>query len=364
MADSAPNAEERSEIDLVQYVKESTQWLDSRFAIQPGVPYVPHQPVYGFLPQYLAHFRLAYALAERVRQLSFGSFLDVGGAEGYFPNLIKQLYGDSFPAYHLDISTSAIRTGHQLYQLKSGTVGDIARLPLADNSVDLVFCNDVIEHVPDPSRAVQEMTRVAAQYLIVSTWACSSEAEKQLFKPDFSYPHTHLHAFTREDIYAMMGQDILLERFHSTLPGMLAGQHEMYGSIRLLRSALRLLPTMVRQLRGNDGEMYWVLLRYLIRQFVLSICAAVSPDKEGWTRRRLVDALLTDEWLSTRYPMHTFSFLAIKDCGGGGLPAPMTNPVMDNELLEVMWSRSGVDKSIFGHDDEGRIFLRPEAVRQ
>ncbi|MFA7586641.1 MAG: class I SAM-dependent methyltransferase [Novosphingobium sp.] len=39
---------------------------------------------------------------------------------------------------------------------------DLSDLPLADASIDLLVCNHVIEHVPDPARGLREIRRVLA----------------------------------------------------------------------------------------------------------------------------------------------------------------------------------------------------------
>ncbi|MGQ0501824.1 MAG: class I SAM-dependent methyltransferase [Panacagrimonas sp.] len=43
-----------------------------------------------------------------------------------------------------------------------GVQGDIQRLPVRDGSFDLVVCFNVIEHLPDPAAALNEMRRVLA----------------------------------------------------------------------------------------------------------------------------------------------------------------------------------------------------------
>jgi ubiquinone/menaquinone biosynthesis C-methylase UbiE len=37
---------------------------------------------------------------------------------------------------------------------------DICDLPFADNSYDVIFCNHVLEHIPDDQKAMQELYRV------------------------------------------------------------------------------------------------------------------------------------------------------------------------------------------------------------
>lgn len=37
---------------------------------------------------------------------------------------------------------------------------DICNLPFEDNSFDIIFCNHVLEHIPDDTKAIQEMYRI------------------------------------------------------------------------------------------------------------------------------------------------------------------------------------------------------------
>jgi SAM-dependent methyltransferase len=349
-------------IDLERYLQDTVRWLDGRYLVNPGAPYEAHQPVYGYLPRYLSYFKYSYAIMRRIRRLSFSSFLDVGSAEGYFPNLVKQLYGADLPAYTLDVSISAIRAGRMFYGLR-GAVGEIETLPLADRSIDLVLSCDVIEHVPDPQQAIQELIRIARKYLVIVTPACQTAEEKRKFKPDYSYPHTHLNYFTREDMYEMLGRDILLETFHAISPYGVIGQHQIQDMAGLLHGLLLFVKHLVRhrRLHNGFGEMYCKLFKYLIRHIGYYTASVFSTDTDGWTRRRVIDTLLTDEWLSAKLPHNSLSFIAIKDCGGSGLPGP-THPTPDILLLETMWSRSSTDKSVFECDTQGRIYLRAGAL--
>ena len=45
---------------------------------------------------------------------------------------------------------------------------DVQRLTFKDNSFDMVTCFEVLEHVPDPVKAMKELYRVAKNRLLIS----------------------------------------------------------------------------------------------------------------------------------------------------------------------------------------------------
>ncbi len=47
-----------------------------------------------------------------------------------------------------------------LTEVKPHIVGDIHSLPFKDESIDGIICNAVLEHIPEPQKAVREMHRV------------------------------------------------------------------------------------------------------------------------------------------------------------------------------------------------------------
>jgi SAM-dependent methyltransferase len=71
----------------------------------------------------------------------------------------------------MDYAMSAIRYAHRNYPQVSFSVGDAMDPPYIDNLFDLVICNNLWEHVPDPLRmlrAVHQITKPHG-YLIIST---------------------------------------------------------------------------------------------------------------------------------------------------------------------------------------------------
>lgn len=71
--------------------------------------------------------------------------------------------------YGLDLNQREVAMGadHSAYRVRKRHMkpvrflsGDIFHLPLSDNSLDIVLSSEVLEHLPDPTPALQEMHRV------------------------------------------------------------------------------------------------------------------------------------------------------------------------------------------------------------
>lgn len=104
-----------------------------------------HTPIH---PQWL----LGRRKAPRGLDHATGVILDIGAA-------------DRWISAHLPPTTSYIAldypaTGNEFYDARPDIFADACSLPLADQCMDGVVCLEVIEHVPDPARAITEIARV------------------------------------------------------------------------------------------------------------------------------------------------------------------------------------------------------------
>jgi len=79
--------------------------------------------------------------------------LDVGSGGTPFPR--ANVLMDKFPddGYH--------RHGQAVRADRPFVIGDVQRIPFADQAFDVVICSHVLEHVEDPSVAIRELERVA-----------------------------------------------------------------------------------------------------------------------------------------------------------------------------------------------------------
>ncbi len=92
--------------------------------------------------------------------------LDVGCGSGSLMKVLKQEFGSDFEAEGLDMSLLG-----NAEEWLHFTQGDAHNLPYEDNFFDVICIVDVLEHVVDPDKVLQEATRVLKPggHLIIRT---------------------------------------------------------------------------------------------------------------------------------------------------------------------------------------------------
>ena len=95
------------------------------------------------------------------------SLLEVGCGEGYSA---RAILGDQprRPWFGGDLEHSAVVEARRRFPAMHYTVFDATKLPFPDASVDAIMSLEVMEHLPDPKRALQEFRRVARHHLVLS----------------------------------------------------------------------------------------------------------------------------------------------------------------------------------------------------
>jgi SAM-dependent methyltransferase len=113
--------------------------------------------------EHLVRYRFAAQLASSRR------VLDTACGEGYGTALLAAAGARS--ATGLDVDERTVVHARSRHPGPVFAVGDVRKLPFADESFDLVVCFETIEHVPDPERVLGELHRVMADdgLLLVST---------------------------------------------------------------------------------------------------------------------------------------------------------------------------------------------------
>ena len=189
------------------------EWLEKRFSRDDAESYFAHQPVYGFASPHseLGHLRRLARTLHMLRVVSrtgAETMLDVGGGEGYFAHLCRELFGIRTAIVELPVSASE-RAG-ELFGIPAVSA-DAAELPFADGSFDLVVCSEVMEHVAAPHRIAAELMRVADKFVLVTTEQfCTTNVEQslQLALRDTADPHPDRNYFTPGDLQKLFGNAI------------------------------------------------------------------------------------------------------------------------------------------------------------
>ncbi|MBN2240941.1 MAG: class I SAM-dependent methyltransferase [Dehalococcoidales bacterium] len=103
---------------------------------------------------------------KKVRKyLSGNSVLDIGPGRGDFLNSIKH----QFKISGIDINSERRRYLNEIIQQDAVQVGNIETgLILADNSFDNVTCMEVLEHLINPLKAINELVRVSKKTIIIT----------------------------------------------------------------------------------------------------------------------------------------------------------------------------------------------------
>lgn len=104
---------------------------------------------------------IAHVFADHTRPIAV---LDAGIGTGAMSTALCRTWPGQVALSGVDISADMLSEARKrlnpLVHSLTLTQGDIERLPLPDESLDIVMMAHVLEHIPDPSRALAELFRV------------------------------------------------------------------------------------------------------------------------------------------------------------------------------------------------------------
>lgn len=155
----------RRYISLHLEKKEHLSFDEAREEIyeQSFYPLVTHF-TFALQPSAVARLKFIREVVASIKEQR-ASFADLGCGSGVILcDVLK--HKPLWTAQGLDISPAAVDYAERLSAYKKVSdrvefrVGDMAQLPYADETLDLVISSEVIEHAPDPERVMREITRV------------------------------------------------------------------------------------------------------------------------------------------------------------------------------------------------------------
>jgi len=110
--------------------------------------------------QKLWHYGKVQTVQSLLNDIRYKSILDIGCASGWFLNQILLKNNNIQKAIGVDLYNPAIIFGKKKYKHIKFINADIHKIPLKPNSIDLILCCEVLEHVSDPRKVLSEMKRI------------------------------------------------------------------------------------------------------------------------------------------------------------------------------------------------------------
>jgi SAM-dependent methyltransferase len=135
-----------------------------------------------------------------VRSLEPGAILDAGCGLGWFLSALDPRW----QRYGLELSAFAAAHARRYGEVHEAR---LEHCPFPDEFFDVVFCHHVIEHVPDPVRAVKQLHRVLMPggKLIIGTPDFDSGAARR-YGPKYRLLHdpTHVSLFSNDSMHRFL----------------------------------------------------------------------------------------------------------------------------------------------------------------
>lgn len=106
-------------------------------------------------------------LFKMVKPLRAKTILDVGCGEGFTLQKLKEK-GIGLKNEGIDYSHDAVEMGNKIYPELKIKQGDVYKLDYKNESFELVICTEVLEHLDNPKKAIDEIRRVSSKYIVFS----------------------------------------------------------------------------------------------------------------------------------------------------------------------------------------------------
>jgi len=111
------------------------------------------------------HYR--FALQSLIQDLPIDTCLEIGSGEGYIIDYILSTKPE-IQIIGSDIGFSVVSLAKTDRQFVKWCVSDGKNIPITENSFDIVFACEVLEHIDKPIDVLKEINRVSKKYVIIS----------------------------------------------------------------------------------------------------------------------------------------------------------------------------------------------------
>lgn len=141
-------------------------------------------------------------------RLDLRKVLDAGCGEGEITSFIKKTFKDIEHIEGFDIGNEVIDVAKKQFQNLDFSVRSIYNTTYHTNAFDLVICLEVLEHLTNPRKALEELTRISSKHILISVpnepiWRISNIIRGKYLK-DLGNTPGHINHFSKADIIKMV----------------------------------------------------------------------------------------------------------------------------------------------------------------
>jgi 2-polyprenyl-3-methyl-5-hydroxy-6-metoxy-1,4-benzoquinol methylase len=111
--------------------------------------------------------RFHHKISEVIVSLQPTTLLDAGCGEGFVADILQTAM-PSVQITGFDVLEDSVRLAALRNPRGTFSLGDIYAIEHPDNSFDVVYCLEVLEHLHEPDRALAELARVARNHVVLS----------------------------------------------------------------------------------------------------------------------------------------------------------------------------------------------------
>ena len=149
------------------------------------------------------------------------SILELGCGEGYLMSKMHQQL-PHVPMVGLDNLDEALKEGHRIFPDLKLEHGDIYQIAQPDQSWDVVIASEVLEHLDEPVKALEELKRVSKRYVILSVphepwFRLGNLARGRHLKRLGNHPE-HLNLWSRKSFVSFVSQRLTVQMVKGAFP--------------------------------------------------------------------------------------------------------------------------------------------------
>lgn len=108
------------------------------------------------------------SLNNSLDKVKFQRVLDAGCGEGEITNLISTKFNDLKELKGLELEEETVAEANKRFPYLDIYQGSIYELPFSNDTFDLVVTCEVLEHLDNPLKGLEEIIRVSSKYILVS----------------------------------------------------------------------------------------------------------------------------------------------------------------------------------------------------